>query len=315
MSASPSNASLLNHIRRRAKAIKVSSRLIHARALDAAALESGFQNYRHAQRTLDDSTAPPPRPYAITLLAWWADRETRSRGIEKLTAYFSKPLEQIVTPSQWAHARYMGRFALNPSGELYRTQVSGSQDYARTTVCGVARELEFMCATGLRPSGGYKRALPNVRGRYADEDSIYARKPPGQDHPSVWFDPSTKRYLYAIEPYPSRAEGTVDRRAQWCEVHGYEEMVPSWPGMYAPHIEARLYLLSSREKGVPLGPIGQTLDALPSPVTVDQWPGETISLELPARAVITGGSVQKSKPRLKRGFDPSCGVALSELTL
>lgn len=284
MSTSPSNTSLLNHIRRRARTIKVSSGLIHARALDAAAVENGFQNYRHAQKLLDDSTAPPARPYAMTLTAWWGDRKTRERGIEKLTMHFPKPLEQIVTPAQWARARYLGHFALNSVGELYRTRTSDNQDYARTTVCGAVRELEFMCATGLRPSAGYKRALPNVRSRYADEDSIHARKPPGQDHPSVWFDPSTKRYLYAIEPYPSRAEGTIDRRARWCEVHGYEELVPTWPGMYAPHIEARLYLLSSREKGVPLGPIGLALNALPPPVMEDQWPGETISLDLPARA-------------------------------
>lgn len=286
MSASPSSTSLLNHIRRRAKTIKVSSGLIHARALDAAAVESGFQNYGHAQGTLAHSTAQSERPYAITLTAWWADGETRERGIEKLTVRFSKPLEHIVTPTQWANARYMGRFALNSSGELYRTQVSGSRSHARTTLCGVARELEFMCATGLRPSSGFKRALPKVTGRYADEDSINARKPPGQDHPSVWFDPSTRRYLYAIEPYPSRAEITVDRRARWCETHGYEELVPTWPGMYAPHIEARLYLLSNRERGVPLGPIGQILNALPTPVMENQWLGETISLEMPARAAV-----------------------------
>jgi hypothetical protein len=276
----------LNHIKRRAKAIRASSGLIHARALDAAAAENGFQNFRHAQRALGDSVAPA-RPFAITLTAWWGDRETRERGIEKLTVHFSRPLQEIVTPGQWAHARYLGHFALNSSGELYRTRSSGSQNYARTTVCGAARELEFMCATGLRPSGGYKRALPNVRGRYADEDSIHARKPPGEDHPSVWFDPSTKRYLYAMEPYPSRAEGTLDRRARWCEVHGYEELMPTWPGMYAPHIEARLYLLSSREKGVPLGPIASALKELPAPVMEDQWPGETISLELTKRVLGT----------------------------
>jgi hypothetical protein len=284
MSASPSNTPLLNHIKRRAKAIGASSGLIHARALDAAAAENGFQNFRHAQRELGDPVASA-RPFAITLTAWWSDRESRGHGMEKLTVRYAKPLRDIVTPAQWAHARYLGHFALSSAGELYRTRTSDSQNYARTTVCGAARELEFMCATGLRPSGGYKRALPNVRGRYADADSVHARKPPGQDHPSAWFDPGTKRYLYAIEPYLSRAEGTADRRAQWCDVHGYDELVPAWPGMYAPHIEARLYLLSRREKGVPLGPIGMALNTLPPPVMMDQWPGESIALDLGQRAV------------------------------
>lgn len=68
MSASPSNTSLLNHIKRRAKAIRAGSGLIHARALDAAATENEFQNFRHAQRALADSVAPA-RPFAITLTA------------------------------------------------------------------------------------------------------------------------------------------------------------------------------------------------------------------------------------------------------
>lgn len=123
-----------------------------------------------------------------------------------------------------------------------------------------------MDVTKLRPSKGYSRALPGGR---------WSNVVPGCDHYSIWYDPKTQRYLFADEPYESKAQGYAAERVAWAMQHGFTITKPSWPGMYNPDGGSRLYLIADSQKGIPLDPIAASLDRLPPPIVADTWNGES----------------------------------------
>ncbi|MDO7931077.1 hypothetical protein Q6A26_19030 [Xanthomonas euvesicatoria pv. eucalypti] len=269
------SASVLSHIKRQAKSIKKRQGITHIQALDVAAIESGFQNFRHAQ----NQAGPPVNAHAfpVTLFGPWRDKDGL-RGLETLTISLPKPWQEAIPRNRLAHSRYTHYFDVGSEPNMLASKrIHDSQDRARVVVCGAARTLLFAAATGLRESSGHSRAYPRERGHWWGNSNPERnhRHIPGQDHISVWFDPATKRYLIVDEPYGERADREQENRDRWCAYHGYSMVRPSWPGMYAPDIGSRFYLFSSDEKGIPLGPIVAALNALPPPVIATEWSGES----------------------------------------
>src|SRR5690554_1908533 len=105
--------------------------------------------------------------------------------------------------------------------------------------------LQFMAATKLRPSSGHSRA-------YLDGNPSNAI--PGKDHYSIWYQIDTKRYLFVDEPYEEAVKHKAQKREAWANQHGFSILRPEWPGMYAPDIGSRLYLVAHKTKGVSLQP-------------------------------------------------------------
>lgn len=283
MSDHPANAaSALAHIKRRATSIKKSQGIKHARALDLAAVQSGYQNFRHAQNVLSrDSVAVPLSipMFKVNLIGHWHQRGgDRSRGRESLVVELPKPWYEAIPRDRLGRSRYVSYFdAGSDPDTLVNTRSLDSADEARRIICGAARTFVFAAATGLRESSGHSRAYPRDRDRQWSNQTPerYHRRIPGQDHISVWFDPSTRRYLIVDEPYTSNVDSHKETREKWCEFHDYSMARPLWPGMYAPDIGSRMHLFSSSEKGIPLGPIVDALNALPAPVTAKDWKGES----------------------------------------
>ncbi len=123
-----------------------------------------------------------------------------------------------------------------------------------------------MDATKLRPSRSFSRVYPGGDSRNAV---------PGRDHFSIWYDRTTKRYLFADEPYESSIQDRLNEREAWAKQHGFAIDTPQWPGMYAPDIGSRLYLIAHQTKGIPLEPIVATLEKLPNPTVAEPWSGES----------------------------------------
>lgn len=269
MSSENIRPSTMDGIKRLAKSIKTLRGLQHARALDESAKVAGFENYRHARNKLKVAAQPQLSPHArhrVYITVYWHDKQSGERGRETLILQLATLWSELIQPAQFQNHRAIVHFHRDGPDHLAQHELSGSQSRARSSVCAVARTLQFMDATKLKPSKGYSRVYPDGRSSNAV---------PEHDHESVWYDPETKRYLYADEPYEASAEKAILERNAWAERHGITIIKPSWPGMYYSNGDTRLYLITDAQKGIPLGPIVAALERLPAPMNEDTWNGES----------------------------------------
>lgn len=235
----------------------------HTELLNQISITAGYENFRHAQNVLTGK-ATVAKKYDFHISAHWVDEHTKIRGVEILTIQFNSPLFDIIKPNDLKIIRKTSHFTLYGNDSLNQNLRSRSQESARDRVCQVARILDFMVCTGLRPSTGFSRALP-------DRKSI-----PGQDHINAWYD-GQKRYLITDEPYLDRLENknSIQARSEWCELHHYSQIKPNWLGMHNPEGGTHLYLFSSNKNGVPLEPILEKLNKLPPAISPVTWSGES----------------------------------------
>lgn len=268
MSSEDIRPSTLDGIKRLAKTLKVERGVRHLQALDDAARAAGYQNFRHAGNVLRSRPplqAPHP-PQRVYLTAYWKDKESGSSGRETLTLDMSCLWGDLITPAQLENHRALVHFRAEGPDHLAREQLLRTQSEARRAVCAAARALQFMEATRLRPSKSHSRAFPGGRSMNAI---------PGRDHYSIWYDRDTKRYLFVDEPYEEAAKSKLAERQAWAEKYSYLVIKPTWPGMYAPDVGSRLYLVADAAKGVPLEPIAAALDQLAPPIVEQAWRGES----------------------------------------
>ena len=272
MSSEAIRPTTLEGIKRLAKSLKVERRVQHVQALDVASQAAGFQNFRHASNALRTSPAPEQeiRGYRFFLTAYWEQRESSASGRETLTIWLSSPWTNLITPLQLKNHPALAGFRKDGPDHFVHERQQNSQSHARNYVCAAARVFHFMDATKLRPSQGYSRVFPGG-------DFINAI--PGHDHDSVWYDPKTRRYLFADEPYEGAAEGRKPEREAWAKRHGFVIVKPEWAGMYAPDLGSRLYLVTDKTKGIPLSTVAASLNMLPSPIVESTWNGESAPMK------------------------------------
>ncbi|MED5530716.1 MAG: DUF5623 domain-containing protein [Pseudomonadota bacterium] len=293
MSSEAIRPSTLDGIKRLAKSFKTKRGIQHTKALDDAAQIAGFQNFRHARNLLRNIPKQGERQHAVQcvfLTAYWRDRKNGGSGRETLTIQLTVPWGDLITPTQFRwHRGLAGYHAEGPDHLVVETLLS-SQSAARRLVCETGRALQFMDATKLRPSRGHSRAYP-------DGDS--SKGIPGRDHYSVWYEPETKRYLFVDEPYEEDTKRIAGQRRDWASQYGFSILRPEWPGMYAPDLGSRLYLVAHDSKGVPLQPIAAALDKLPTPIVEETWNGESAPMrpyfETPGKVAKTAAVQTKPK--------------------
>ena len=275
--------STMTGIKRLARQLKAAQGLSYSDALTQASKAAGFTNFRHAQKALPDLPKVQGRAdHDVYLTAYWREGGSGQSGRETLVIRLPRRWTDLLSSAELRSARGLENFSPEGSDHLSRRQVVRSQNAARESVCHAARTLQFVAATGLRPSSGYCRAYPK-----GDPNN----KVPGQDHVCIWFD-ANKRYLIADEPYEQAVCSKHEMRRVWCQTNGYSEEKPSWPGMHNPFGGTRLFLVSNKEKGVPLGPIIKALEGLPTPHSSLDWKGDS-KPRLPY--FMSPGSVAKGK--------------------
>lgn len=264
---------LLDEIKRIARLLKKQSPVQHALALDIAARQLGYQNIRHAQNAArtNPSLAPQsvvtlPAGFPITVGQYWIDGDLSVRGRETLEIVLSRPLDKISSMQKLNLARRLRQLIRFGASRFEMEYVSSSQMQARENLYLAARTLAFMDATGLQPSSGYRRALP------AGQWSV-----PGEDHSSSWYDPATRRYLIADEPYQRDIRMDMPKRMEWLERFGYVMQCPDWLGMHNPYMDidngSRLHLITHATKGVDLDRVVSALSRLPPPIGKRPWSG------------------------------------------
>ncbi len=286
-----------------ARSLKHELGVPHQEALDIVAVRSGFQNYVHAQRSLQDDqlSAAPQVLFPVHLTALWADRDHRTAGQEHLTIDLPVALRTLIPDARiLLRNRGLRPADLVADDCLRLREPYRSQHAARADICEAARTLEFMAATGLRPSLAF-RMVPAAR---------HEAGMPDRDHYSVWVDPVSGRHLMTDEPYGDPQVKLALRRT-WATAHGHDVVLSPWGGMYAPppDVGSHLFLISELARGLPIAPVAAVLATLPPPPTAVSWTGRTLpfkdAFESPAmvakRLSAAPLAAQHSSPRRRRG--------------
>lgn len=284
--------STMDGFKSRAKSLKIELNIKHTQALDAAAHAAGYHNFRHARNVLHATpkTEPTRLSHRVFLSSYWKDRDGGGTGRETLSIMLSVPWGDLITALQFQNHRALVDLRAAGPDHLELKPLQSSQSASQRAVCAAARALHFMDATKLRPSKSHSRAFPGGRSRNAV---------PGRDHYSIWYDPQTKRYLFADEPYEMAVKGKVQEREAWAKEHGFAIVKPVWAGMYAPDVGSHLYLIADETKGIPLEPIAAALGKLPSPIVEAAWDGESAPM-IPffvSPGTIAKADAAKDKPK------------------
>lgn len=288
-------------IKRYATQLKKLQKTSHNESLNLAAEAAGFQNFRHAQKSLKDlepriTSLLPHSGKNIYLSAYWKDKKDGTSGQELITVRLSVDLTVLHSPKNRINSYAISSFRNSGPDHLEYKFAATSQAEAREKICKAIRVLQFVDATKLRPSSAHRKVLPK---------GDYNNAIPGQDHASVWYDSISKGYVLVDEPYEAAAAKEEAKRSLWAERHGQVIRKSKWRGMYYPEM-CQIFLISSLDKGVPLDPIIQALDSLPAAMTPELWSGETIPALPPfiSPGAIAKDKKLKAKPRPKPTTGP-----------
>ncbi|WP_292498734.1 DUF5623 domain-containing protein [Mesorhizobium sp.] len=255
MSKTDVHPSSIEGIKRLAKAISKRDSISHSKALDTASQASGFGNFQHARRSLSDRSAEAgPAQHAVYISTFWEDGQTRTSGRETIRVFMSKPLDELIKPSQYRYAHKLGRFRRHASDHVVDDYRPDSASAALERACGAARVLQFMDIAGLEPSKA--RVEPGA---------AYSARLPGRDHGSAWYDPVAKHHVGADEPYAGSVASKGAERDAWARQHNWSLARPEWAGMYYPE-GCELYLYADASKGYSLDGLLKALSKAPSPI-------------------------------------------------
>ncbi|GGA94650.1 hypothetical protein GCM10011491_23680 [Brucella endophytica] len=307
MSTTDVRPSSIEGIKRLAKAISKRDKIKHSQALDQASKASGFANFTHARRSLIERTTGVKNPeYAIYISTYWRDGKTRASGRETIRMIISKPLDELIKPAQYRHAHKLGRFRRYASDHVVADYRPDSADVALAQSCGAARVLQFLDATGLRPSN----ARVEPRGRHN-------ARLPGHDHGSVWYDPIAKHHVAADEPYAASVRSKKAEREAWAREHNWSVVQPSWKGMYYPEGGSELYLVADASKGYSLEGVVDALQKTAPPIVPDNCDrvvfDSRVTFETPGEQADAASKLKKAAERktaAPRGPSNSVGYRL-----
>tara|TARA_R110002051_G_scaffold6914_2_gene32682 strand:+ start:19747 stop:21051 length:1305 start_codon:yes stop_codon:yes gene_type:complete len=243
-------------IKRLASNISKREGVAHSVGLDQAAVCAGYANYKNALRTLNSSAIVAPSPhFSIFISVFWRNPGTKERGTEIIEVSLPKTLDRIIDARRYKYVRGLWNFRRVADDHLLCQAGIERRDIALAEACRAARALQFMAATGLRPSS--RRTPPGYYGQ---------NKIPGLDHGSGWYHPGTKQQVFVDEPYAAAVVGLQDDRAAWAERNGWEITKPDWLGMYYPDGGCELYLLSNLKNGHPAASVVSGLEDIGAPL-------------------------------------------------
>lgn len=222
----------LADLKNRARRIAREESVPRHEALDLAATRGGFQNYAHARGQLPDEGAPPR--YPVDIRQRWREQEPRRHGLASYPVWLSNPLLELVRTDQLVG--YLGGCAIQGGNVLVGDGFMRDQEETQIDIGKMVRALQFMDATGLKPSRA-KRLYPKGR---------WDNRPPIADHDHGWYDPEARVHVLSTEPYSHHADQRPEQKA-WEQVHGWTTMRVEWGSIYGFGTE--LYLLCPQDYG------------------------------------------------------------------
>ena len=225
----------IDGVKRLAKRLKKARGLKHAVALDRAAIQAGFQDYRHACQ------AGPALPaFEVRITGHFSEDGNRKTIVTHVR--LGRGVRSFLRPQDIRHCERFHNMSILSDDHLEAYFGRSTESYVRHCMAKTARALQFMDATGLKPSS----AQIYPRHAYGPGHRL-----PRQDHAITWRDPETKALVMTDEPY-----GHVDRvdgeRDVWARQNGYTIRGLDWGGTYFPEGGAVCDLVSHAKKGLPV---------------------------------------------------------------
>lgn len=212
----------LSGIKSYASLLKKEQGVPHHTALDLAASAAGFENWTHAVHVR--SHQPNQAVHWCQIWTVWRDWvDTKTAGWEHHWMPLKRPLVELVRNERALSAPFLSGYHLEGKNCLIdRSGYVHRQSTAQWFAARAARTLQFMEATGLRPSRSRRRVHPQGK----RELEI-----PDHDHATTWFDPGQRKYVYIDEPYGNPIS---EDRTRWAVEHGRQIIRPAWGGMHNP---------------------------------------------------------------------------------
>lgn len=252
-------------IKRLADRIQQDSSVKRSVALGRASKAAGFDNFAHARHLLAGKPATGrSAEHMVYVTAYWNHLDSGQAGRETLQVKLTQELDQLLERHDFANNRHLLQFRKKSGDHIECRLVFQDLHSAQKGVCAVARVLQFVDTTGLRP---YSRFLVAPVKRW------HADRFPGMDHESTWQDPSTKSLFYTDEPYSGAVAGKLRVRLDWAARNGFELVESRWPGMYAPNAGAVLFLLAKDPQLIRR--VADAADAMPAGPEEESWTGQS----------------------------------------
>jgi len=243
----------------------------HNAGLEMSSGLAGFANYKAALNHLQSNDESPTaaRRFPLFISIWWRDPSSRASGRETVRIETSRPLDELLPFKRTIrHGRYLSGLKRGGPDHLFYRELNAGQSQGRIQAAGAARTIAFIEATGLLPSGVWKKEYP-----LGDRDNALPRR----DHSGLWHDPETGQYVVTDEPYMSRSDSpefNAEREA-WARQWGMDLRAVDWGGMYYPDGGSSLYVFTDANGGYDLGRLVERLNALPAPMGSEIWTGES----------------------------------------
>jgi len=255
----------LDGIKRAARRLKREAKVPYRHALELTAREAGFPNYQIAHdRYAALEVSPADHP--VTICQYWFDRQAGRPGKETLTIRLPLSIRELVKPHHLVG--YLGGVTMDDENGLIGYDRAEDLDHARMLICRLARTLQFMVATGLKPSRS-SRCYPK---------GDWHNRHPGADHDTAWYDPATRTHILTDEPYPGRHQMYREENKLWCERHQFEIVKSRWASVYG--LGTELYLVGKRGGAVDLDALALGLVRGPGPIEERDWGRQVHSISL-----------------------------------
>ena len=236
MNMQPLRPTSTTGLQRLAHGLKKHRDLTQSEAMEHAAVLAGYRNLREAQMAFCETPAP-----SVLITAHFFD-EVGRKTLETRVP-LSRNLRSFLRPK---HLRVCDRFekmTMVTEDHIEAEFNHLQESYVRQRIAQVARTLQFIDATGLKPSDEEIYGHPT----FCREQRI-----PGQDHAITWVDPKTGVLVMMDEPYDhvDHINRIAQRRKDWAQSNGFVIRRLTWGGTYRPEQGSICDLVSRVGQGV-----------------------------------------------------------------
>lgn len=243
-----------------AKKLKREHELPHHQALDLAARLGNYECYASARKHLPDASF---EKFAVSICQNWWGHASKDGGTAEISIDLKHPLNELVR--QHHLVGYLGSSKLRSGGIVERIGDQQDASQAQWFIARIARAIQFMDATGLKPS----------RSRKCYPRGLWDARPPIADHDHCWFDPEAKVHVLSTEPYPGRSERRDADQLRWEQEYGWSTTLVDRESIYGS--STQLYLCCpSSYSGVLARKVARLERAdqavKDEDVTIEKWP-------------------------------------------
>lgn len=222
-------------IKRLGKRISQDKGLSLTEGLNQAAVQAGYRDYHQAQTHLKDN-----HYVNVRISGHYVEDGVRKTMVTNIR--LRQGLHVLLRPRDVAICARFYKMEIIADDHISAGYGKQKTSVVKDEMAKTARTLQFMDATGLKPS---KAEI--YRSRRYDPDA----RLPEKDHALTWRDPETKALIMMDEPY-DHVKPNDTRRMDWAKQRGYDIARLEWGGTYYPEFGSICDLISDIERGYPI---------------------------------------------------------------